>query len=75
MKTLPAKASVKVVPTGTKLVPCDFPWLNGVHVSLFGDLSDLKNLQHELSEIKKLVNKDIAKFKMNLHDFSIEIKW
>jgi hypothetical protein len=75
MKAIPSKASVTVVPTGTKRVPCDFPWKNGVHVSLYGDLSDLKNLQHELSEIKKLVNKDIAKFKMNLHDFSIKITW
>jgi hypothetical protein len=75
MKAIPSKASVKVVPTGTKLVPSNFPWLNNVYVSLLGDLTQLKNLQHELEEIKKLVNQDISKFKMNLHDFSIEITW
>ncbi len=75
MITLPAKAAVKVLPTGSKKVPFDFPWLNRVHVSLLGDLSNLKNLQHELEEIKKLVNQDISKFNMNLQDFTIEITW
>ena len=75
MITLPAKAAVKVLPTGNKTVPFDFPWLNRVHVRLLGDLSNLKNIQHELEEIKKLVNQDISKFKMNLQDFYIEITW
>jgi hypothetical protein len=75
MITLPTKAAVKVLPIGNKKVPFDFPWLNSVHVSLLGDLSNLKNLQHELEQIKQLVNRDISKFKMNLQDFTIEITW
>ena len=75
MNTLPSKAAIKVLPTGRSKVPLNFPWLNPVHVSLFGDLSDLNNLQHELNEIKSLVNRDISKFNMNLKDFSIEINW
>jgi hypothetical protein len=75
MTTLPSKASVKVLPTGNKKVPLDFPWLNGVHVSLLGDLTDLKNLQNELEQVYLMVNEDISKFNMSLKDFSIEIKW
>ena len=75
MNILAPKACIKVVSTSNISVPCDFPWKDGVHVSLIGDLSNLNNLQHELEEIKKLVNKDISKFKMNLKDFSIEITW
>jgi hypothetical protein len=75
MSKLPSKALVNVVPTGNKKVPLDFPWLNQVQVSLLGDLSDLKTLQHELEEVKKLVNGDISKFNMNLQDFAIKINW
>jgi hypothetical protein len=75
MNVLPAKASIKVLPTGAKKVPFDFPWSNGVSVSLKGDLSNLKNIQQELNKIKQMVNSDISKFNMNLQDFTIEITW
>jgi hypothetical protein len=75
MNKLPTKAKIKVLSTGNKKVPLNFPWLNGVHVSLLGDLSNLANLQHELEQVKSLVNKDISKFNMNLKDFYIEIKF
>tara|TARA_R110000851_G_scaffold85210_1_gene185419 strand:- start:2532 stop:2762 length:231 start_codon:yes stop_codon:yes gene_type:complete len=67
------KVIVKVVSIGTKKLPCDFPWCNGVLISLFGDLDDLDNIQKELSEVKSLVNRDISKFKLNLKDFKILI--
>ncbi len=69
------RISVKVVSVGVNRVPLNFPWLNGVHLQLQGDLSDLDNLQKELTEVKQFVNKDISKFNMNLKDFKIKIEW
>ena len=75
IKPLNPKAFVKVVPTKNATVPFDFPWYSEVAVSLQGDLTKLDNIKKELDEIKKLVNKDISKFGMNLKDYTIEIYW
>jgi len=72
---LSPKAIVSVTQKGKRLLPMDFPWANGVLVSLQGDLSDLDNLQNELNSIKQLVNRDISKFDLNLKDFAIKIVW
>lgn len=69
------KVSVKVVSVSTKKVPINFPWVNGVHLNLQGDLTCLENLTKELQEVKSMVNKDISKFNMNLKDFSIKIEF
>lgn len=68
------KVNVKVVSTGKKDVPFDFPWRNGVHLNLWGDTEDLNNLMSELQEVKKMVNADISRFGINLKDFSIKIE-
>ena len=69
----PSKIAVRVVPKGFDNLPLNFPWVNTVHVSLMGNMSDLKNIQRELDCIKQLVNKDISKFGLNLKNFKIEI--
>lgn len=76
LTTISAKIFVTVVPTGKlKKVPLDFPWLNRVSCSIYGDLSDLDNVTKELGEIKSCVNQDISRFKMNLKDFRIKIEF
>ena len=75
IQTLNPKAFVKVVPVKGARVPVGFPWYSEVAVALQGDLTKLDNIQKELEEIKKLVNKDISKFNMNLKDYTIEIYW
>lgn len=65
---------VTVKPKHGKSLPCDFPWINGVSLSLLGDITILANLQNELAAVKSLVNKDINRFKLKLSDFDIIIK-
>ena len=69
------KVNVKVVSNNTKKIPLNFPWINGVHLNLQGDVTFLENLTKELDEVKAMVNKDISKFNMNLKDFSIKIEF
>lgn len=64
---------VEVVSTGDRKVPLDFPWINGVHVQVLGDVTNLDNLIVELREIRKMVLRDINKFSLNLKEFSIKI--
>lgn len=59
-------------------LPLDFPWLTfrnnkGVMLKLQGDLNDVHNLQQELEEVKKLVNKDVNKRGLRLRDLNIKI--
>lgn len=61
-----------------KELPLDFPWLTfrdnkGVMLELQGDLNDVHNLQQELEEVKKLVNKDVNKRGLRLRDLNIKI--
>jgi hypothetical protein len=70
---IPSKVSVKVVARGFDPLPYGFPWANGVHVSLLGNMSDLVSIQRELESIKQVVNVDISKWGLRLKDFKIEI--
>lgn len=61
-------------------IPLDFPWLTfqgkrGVLISLQGDVSDVHNLQKELEEVKKLVNRDVNTFGLKLRDVNIKIEF
>lgn len=67
-------ALVKVVSTSTCKVPLDFPYANWVRLNLHGDLEDLETIKLELEAVKAEVNRDISRFKMNLHDYRIAIK-
>ena len=53
--------------------PYNFPWVYGVQVSVFGDLTDLNNLMEELKELKKLVQIDANKFNIKLNDLKITL--
>jgi hypothetical protein len=56
--------------------PKQNPWSNGVLISLQGDCTNLRVLQGELEEIKKMINSDINKIGLALHlvDIKIEFK-
>jgi len=59
----------------TVKAPKDNPWMNGVKVSLQGDCTNLKILQSELEEVKKMVNSDMNKLGMALNQVDIKINF
>ena len=67
-------ALVKVVSTSNFKIPMDFPYASWVRLSLLGDMEDLEAIKLELEAVKAEVNRDISRFKMNLHDYRIIIK-
>ena len=65
--------------TNPKL-PIDFPWLTfgeskGVMLTLQGDMGNVHNLQKELGEVKKIVNRDASKHNIRLRDLDIQIQF
>lgn len=60
----------------TVKAPKNNPWSNGVWVDLQGDCTNLRVLQSELEEVKKMINSDMNKIGLALHlvDIKIEFK-
>lgn len=68
-----ATINVKVVSKNSKVLPFNFPWINGVDLRTMHDIKTLDGMMKEMQEIKASVHADVQRYGITLKNVEIII--